>query len=430
VKSLPEALPAHTQPGGSLAPPVSRWLLPGLVTATFLSLVHYLSFSPLLPAIATDLHVEVGQLGQLPAAIGLGAAIVGLVAGPVADRYGKRRMLLIGLSALVGSSAALAFLPGLVALPIVALLAAIGRATVYPLALAIASAEYEADDQRRAASRITSSLGAAPIFGLPLVTLMASEFDWRAAWLALAVVTAAIYLWLVRVLRGPAGPRPGARNLTAYGPLIRHRPSLALLGGTFLMSSGGWAVWTYLGAFVVQRHGFTTQDAGWAWVVVGIGLFLGTLLAGTRFGRAPLDRLFAVGAVGAGVCLGLALVLPISGWFAVGLIGAGTLLHGVTQVVTAVWLPQTAPTGRAATMTLRGAASSLGAASGAALGGLLVAGAGFVAVGTSAIVFCVVAAAVAWWGRAPVARPSDPLVYPVPVPGTFLQWSALRPGRS
>ena len=47
-------------------------------------------------------------------------------------------------------------------------------------------------------------------------------------------------------------------------------------------------------------------------------------------------------------------------------VGAGTLLHSITQVVTAVWLPRSAPTGRAATMTLRGAASSLGAAGGAA----------------------------------------------------------------
>ena len=73
----------------------------------------------------------------------------------------------------------------------------------------------------------------------------------------------------------------------------------------------------------------------------------------------------------------------------------------MTQVVTAVLLPRGAPTGRAATMTLRGAASSFGVAAGAAAGGLMLDAAGFASVGASAVVYCTVAAALAWWARRP-----------------------------
>jgi predicted MFS family arabinose efflux permease len=187
--------------------------------------------------------------------------------------------------------------------------------------------------------------------------------------------------------------------------LIGHRPSLALLIGTYLMGAGGWSVWTYLGAFVVQRHGFSTQEAGWAWTVVGIGLFVGSVLAGGRLGRVPLDVLYTLCAIAAGVCLGLAFVVPMASWCAIGLIGLGTLVHGITQVISALLLTQAAPTGRAVTMTLRGAASSLGSATGAAVGGLLLQSAGFAVVGASAIAFCAVAAGLAWWvrGTQPVA---------------------------
>jgi len=209
----------------------NRRVLPGLVAATFLSLLHYLAFSPLLPAIAADLHLEVGQLGQIPAAIGLGAALIGLIAGPLADRYGKRRTLLSGVLALVAASAVLAVLPGLAGLALVAILAAVGRATVYPLALAIASAEYEGEPRRQAVSRITSSLAAAPIVGVPIVTAVAAALDWRAAWLGLAVVTAIAYVWLSKLFRTrlsgpvPANGRPPGPGLTAaYGAVIRHRP--------------------------------------------------------------------------------------------------------------------------------------------------------------------------------------------------------------
>ena len=418
LKSTPG--PRRQASGGAAR--ADAWVLAGLVAATFLSLLHYLAFSPLLPAIAADLVLDIGQLGQMPAAIGLGAAAFGLVAGPFADRYGKRRTLLMGLTALVASAAGLAFLPGPAMLPLVAVLAGIGRAIVYPLSLAIASAEYEGDNQIRAVSRITSSLGIAPIVGVPLVASIAAAFDWRAAWLALAIVTALAHLCLWQVFRAQppraarTGPRPATPNVAAaYGLLIRHKPSVALLGGTFMMGAGGWTVWTYLGAFVVQRHGFTTQEAGWAWVVVGLGLFAGSFLTGGKLGGLRLDAVFGVAAVGAGLCLGLAFVLPISGWLAVGLVGAGTLLHAATQVVTATSLPHGAPTGRATTMTVRGAASSLGAGAGAAAGGLLLQGADFATLGAGAFACCAIAAALVWWGRTSTASATEhhaALVFP------------------
>jgi predicted MFS family arabinose efflux permease len=324
-------------------------------------------------------------------------------------------VLLFGVLAFVASSTGLAFLSTPALLPLIAVLAAAGRATVNPLALAIASSEFEGEAARRAVSRVTSSLGAAPIVGVPVITSVATVFDWRAAWLALAAVTLVAFLGLWKVFRSTSGrgvqatERPTARDLmNGYAALCGHRPSLALLVGTFLMGAGGWTVWTYLGAFVVQRHGFSTQEAGWAWMVVGIGLFIGSVLAGGRLGRVPLDALYTTSAIAAGLGLGLAFVVPLGSWVAIGLIGLGTLLHGITQVISALLLTQAAPTGRAVTMTLRGAASSLGSATGAALGGLLLQNAGFTVVGASAIVFCVVAAGLAWWVRGAQAAVSRP----------------------
>jgi predicted MFS family arabinose efflux permease len=90
----------------------------------------------------------------------------------------------------------------------------------------------------------------------------------------------------------------------------------------------------------------------------------------------------------------------------VAVVGLGTLLHGMTQVVSAMLLPAGAPTGRAATMTLRGAAASFGSGAGAALGGVLLHEVGFPIVGAMAFGLCVVAATIAWWGRATVTHPS------------------------
>jgi MFS transporter, DHA1 family, inner membrane transport protein len=379
------AISARTSPG--------RWLLPVLVAATFISLVHYIAFSPLLPLMADDLGVTVGALGQVPAAIGLGAGLLGLIVGPLADQYGHRRALVGGLLALVASSDALAVSPGLAILPVAALLGAAGRATVYPVVLAVAGTRFDGDARRQAISRLTTSLSVAPILGIPALTAIADAFGWRAAFLVAAGVTVVVLLVVNGVLAEgtqakPNDAPPVANFVDAYRPLLAHRSTLGVIGATFLLSAGGWIAWTYLGAFAVERHGFSTQQAGWAWLVVGFGLLGGGLLGGSRLGKAPLRPLLVAGAVGAGVCLTTGLALPLSGWTAIAAIALGTLMHGLTQVASAVLLSQETPAGHAATMTLRGSAQSLGAALGSAAGGVLLPLAGFPALGLCALVCC------------------------------------------
>lgn len=377
------------------------WLLPVLIAATFVSLVHYIAFSPLLPLMSNDLGLTVGVLGQVPAAIGLGAALLGPIVGPLADRHGHRRALLLGLLALVASSTAVAVGPGLAMLPLAALLGAAGRATVYPVALAVAGTRFEGDARRQAISRVTTSLSVAPILGIPLLTAVAESLGWRVAFLVAAGLTAALLLAVQAVLAGPTQAEvpeaaPAGDLFVAYQPLLAHRPSLGVIGSTFLLSAGGWITWTYLGTFTIEQYGFSTREAGWAWLVVGLGLLGGGLLGSSRLGKAPLRPLLVVAAAGAGVCLASGLVLPLAAWAAVGAIALGTLLHGLTQVASALLLSQETPAGHAATMTLRGSAQSLGAAVGSALGGVLLPLASFSALGVAALLCCVGGAALAW----------------------------------
>jgi predicted MFS family arabinose efflux permease len=381
-----------------------RWLLWTLALATFVSLLHYLAFSPLLPAMALDLGLGVGLLGQVPAAIGLGAALLGPIVGLLADRHGHRPALLAGLVTLVASSTAMALVSTPAVLPLVALLGAAGRATVHPVALAVASTRFDGDARRAAVGRITTSLSVAPVLGIPILAAAATALGWRAAFLVAAALTVTLLVTTRAVLDGaPCAPPPGTVHpsdlVAAYRPLVRHRPSLGLIGATFLLSAGGWTVWTYLGAFVVQRHGFTTEQAGWAWAAVGLGFLAGGLLAGGRLGRRPLRPLFIAAGAGAGLCLGAGLLLPLAWWAAVGSLALGTLLYGITQVASALLLAQETPVGQAATMTLRGSATSLGAALGGAAGGAVLPVAGFEALGLGAAVYCLVGAALAWWWR-------------------------------
>jgi MFS family permease len=77
-------------PSGAGFPAADRRVLPALCLATFVGVLTFVAPAPFFPAMARDLGVGVPLLGQVVAAMLLLSALLGLVAGPLADRYGHR----------------------------------------------------------------------------------------------------------------------------------------------------------------------------------------------------------------------------------------------------------------------------------------------------------------------------------------------------
>src|SRR5262245_32519192 len=93
----------------SEAPP--QWLVPALTLATFFNHTSAFGLGPFLPVISQELSTPVTLLGQIPAGMMILAALLGVVAGPVADHIGCRRTLVAGLLSVVVSALATGLAP-------------------------------------------------------------------------------------------------------------------------------------------------------------------------------------------------------------------------------------------------------------------------------------------------------------------------------
>jgi DHA1 family inner membrane transport protein len=371
----------------------------GLLLATALS--------PFFPLVAADLHTSVALLGQIPAASMLVAAALSLVVGPLADNSGHRRLLLVGTLAVVISALGTALAPTFAILLLVTLVAAVSRAIIQPVALAITGTQFHGVVQRRAISLVVAAAGA-PIAGVPALTAIGGAFGWRAAFGALAVAALVVTVLALRVLPpDPArsGARPSWRSIfAAYPPLLRHAPTLGLIGASLLRSSAAWAWFTYFGAYLVEVQGLSVQQAGWGYTCVGFGFFVGSLLGGGRLGQLPPRPLLIVTALVQALLL-LNPLVPGLGLPAVLILnGLGATMMGIANVTVTFLLGRESPAGRATTMTANQAAFSLGSASGGSLGGLLLGVSGYNAIATSVPVLCIIAAILVWLCR-PRAMP-------------------------
>jgi MFS transporter, DHA1 family, inner membrane transport protein len=382
----------------------ARGLVPTLALSTFVNHLNVVAWIPFLPFIAQAQSVSASLLGQIPASMLLLSALLGLAIGPLADRYGYRRTLLVCLVAVAASSLTTGLSTTIIALFPAALLGSVGRAAVMPVAQATATASFvEVARRRRAISRIQSGAPLAATLGIPLLTTLAIVLSWRGAFLVISALAVGTAL-AVRYVVGPdetvsAGLKVRLKGIFAgYQPLFQHRPTVVLLTAACVENIGVNAMWTYYGAFYVERYGFGTDQVGWMSLAAGLGVLIGQTAAGGRLG-AHSRHLFIAGCVGSGSLIGLSLILPLSAVAAITLMAAGWLTHGMVMVSTVILLVDRSPAGRAVTLTLNSSAQSFGWAVGAGTGGMVLAAAGYVALGVWTLVLPLGSALLMFFGR-------------------------------
>jgi predicted MFS family arabinose efflux permease len=388
-------------------------VLVALCCAAFAGYLNSVALTPLLPAISADLGASVSLLGQVPALTLVLAAGLGLVIGPLADHFGHRRVLLLGTLAIVGAGLTTALANSFTILLLAAAFGAASRAVALPVPYAIAGARFPPAMTRRAIGRIIATAAASLIIGAPLLTTIAASAGWRASFVFVALLGLVAIAVILRLL--PADTRTVhtrfdlAGVLGTYGPLVRSRGMLGIYGCSLSRATGLWLVLTYMGAFLVQRHGLTSPEVGLAFAGVGVGELVGSLIAGERLGRIPLRPLLAGAQVLIGLLLGAALLLPLGALAVAILFMLATVVNGVTDVAEPSLLAAETPSGHATTMTFEGVTMSAGSGIGSSLGGVLLALSGYPAMGAGVILFCLIAALLVWQIRPRVAAATEAL---------------------
>ncbi len=233
---------AVSTPAESGQPP-SAWLVPTLTLASSINILSARALPVFLPLVAADLGTSVAVLGQVPASMLLLAGVLALVAGPLADHYGYRTTLVVGLLTIVVSTVATGLAPTFPVLLAVTLVGAVARAAVMPTAQAAVVARFgDEGARRRAISWVTAGLSGAPILGIPLLTTIAGLSSWRVSFFVLGTLALATALALWPVL-GRSGHRTTepfglAGLLAAYDPIQRHPPTLVLIVSTLVANVG------------------------------------------------------------------------------------------------------------------------------------------------------------------------------------------------
>ncbi len=310
----------------------------------------------------------------------LGAPL-GLVAGPIADRYGSRRLILLGLAAATACLLIFGFAPIFPMLFVASIAGAISEATVPGLSLAIAGTRFSGPASRRAIGWTVGALASAPIVGVPILTTIGGIAGWRAAFLAASgaalVIVVLVAAWLPGDAQRPDDALRLKTILDAYRPLVHDGAMHGLFACSILRSMCWFGLLTYLGALLRDRFELSTSEAGLVYMIAGSGYLMGSLVAGGPFARLPTRPLVAISNVIMGLIMMIAFSATLDTRLTIGLLPLAAFAGAVGWVGLTALLTSETPAGAGTTMVLNGSLFNLGAAAGAGIGGVLLAVGGF-----------------------------------------------------
>ncbi|MEM1046138.1 MAG: MFS transporter [Pseudomonadota bacterium] len=221
---FPEGRAARQRPSDAPCPERDRpYVLVATILASAMAFIDSTVVTIALPALQDDLSASFSALQWVVNAYALLLGGLILIGGGAGDRYGRKRIFLIGIVVFALSSLGCAIAPNVETLILARAGKGIGAALLVPQSLAIIAAAFPKDVRGRAigiwagASAITTAMGP-PIGGFLIDVL-----DWRVVfWINLPLSAIAILVTLRHV--------PESRNRSVDGPLDWPGGVLAVLG--------------------------------------------------------------------------------------------------------------------------------------------------------------------------------------------------------
>jgi EmrB/QacA subfamily drug resistance transporter len=266
-----------------------------MLTGTFMIVLDFFIVNVAIPSVQRQLHASAAGVEWVVTAYGLTYGVGLITGGRLGDRYGRRRMFMLGLAAFTLASLACGLATNIEMLNVSRAIQGLGAAVAGPQTLAMIGLTYAGRQRVTAVTAYGVSLGLAAVlgqlFGGVLIQANVLGLDWRSCFLVnlpVGVVALAAARRVLTESRAPAGD------------------SIDLVG-TVLVTAGLVAV------ILPLVDGRQAHWPVWAWALLAAA---GPILAGfaghqiwrRRHGKTPLvdlsvlaDRTVGAGLVATGV---------------------------------------------------------------------------------------------------------------------------------
>ena len=389
-----------------MLPHVNRVLvivgLVGFATALFTRAVD-----PLVPQMAVDFGLSAETVALLSTAFALPFAVVQPILGPIADMFGKTRLMILSLAVLIAATLVGAVATDFRLLFATRIVAGIAAGGVFPVGLAVVGDLVPVAERQVALGRLTATFITGNLLGASLAGVGGDLYGWRAVFLGFSgcggLVLAAAVLGLSGRTTAPAVAFDRRAVWAGYRGIFANPNAKVCFAAVFLEGVAVFGLFPFVALLLHAAGEERAAIAGLVLAGFSIGGVLYSFVVPALLARLSQGTIMILGGtIGATGLAAGAFDLPWQAELAdFVVLGFGFyMLHGCVQVRAT----ELSTTARGAAMSLHSSAFFLGQASGP-----LFYGAGLAAVGAAptlvagAAVILMVGFGTAWFFTRPVS---------------------------
>ena len=250
---------------------------------------------PFAPALSRGMGVSLGAVTSL-IAVNQVTSLLGLLVGPLSDRWGYRKMMVAGMGLLAIGMLAAAFFPIYAVVLAAFFLAGLGKSILDPAMQAWAGNRVPFARRALVIGILETSWAASTLIGIPLVAILMDTYGWRSPFLVMGILgTIGAVILMIVIPREPdstpaSPPGSWAVFFRAYTHLLTSRPALGALAYAFFVSAANDNLFVIYGAWLEDRFGIGLVALGLGTSLIGAAELLGEGLTAALADRLGLRR--------------------------------------------------------------------------------------------------------------------------------------------
>jgi DHA1 family bicyclomycin/chloramphenicol resistance-like MFS transporter len=292
-------------------------------------------YLPGFSAIAADLGTDTATVGLTLSSFFAGICIGQIIYGPLLDRFGRKRPLLIGLGIFFLTSIAATFASSIEQLVVLRFIQALGGCAGMVASRAYVRDLFPPEENARIFSLLILVMGVAPIIAPSIGSFIVTTLDWHAIFVALAVIAAVIFTAVSLVLPEPKESDPDVSLNPAtvikeyFGVALNARFMLF----TLAMSFSTAALFAYITSspiLFMKVHHLTESQFGLTFSFCALCLIVGSQLNRVLLRRSTANRVAEL--------TGIAIVIIAALLFALTLYSAAGFLVTIACIASFLFL--------------------------------------------------------------------------------------------
>lgn len=246
------------------------WLI-GLSVLGFLATDMYL---PAFPAIQQDLGSDASAISASLSLFLAGFAFAQLAWGPLSDKYGRKCVLLIGLSIFAVSCLGMLWVENVTQLLVLRFIQAVGVCSAAVSWQALVTDHYPAHRASRIFATIMPLVGLSPALAPLLGSWLLNHFDWQAIFAVLFGITLILMIPALCLKSQPAKPLPVGEKKVSFLSLLKSR---TYSGNVLIYAacSASFFAWLTGSPFIISEMGYGAAAIGLSYMPQTIAFLIG-----------------------------------------------------------------------------------------------------------------------------------------------------------